>query len=155
MTDLANQGLQVRQASPGEALSLGDRTRLEVIAMGDRGGVLLLRYGRARFLIAPGADPRLIDGLTASRAVGNVTALWLGDSGYAAVNPSSWLALTRPQAALISVQAGNLRGLPSPEVLRALGETSILRTDERGWISLTTDGTNLWVETERTPPNGG
>jgi competence protein ComEC len=149
VTDLAGQGTLVTQASPGEAMSLGEQARLEVIAIGDRGGVLLLSYGRARFLFAPGADPRLIDGLIAGRAVGNVTALWLGDSGNVAVNPSSWLALTRPQAALISVQAGNLSGSPSPEVLRALGGTSILRTDELGWISLATNGTNLWVETER------
>ncbi len=155
VTDLGNQGVEVRPASPGEVLDLGGQAQLEVVAVSSRGGVLLLRYGRARFLFAPGADPRMIGRLTAERAVGNVTALWLGDSGNATVNPSSWLALTQPQAALISVEAGNLRGLPSPEVLHALGGTSILRTDEHGWISLATDGTNLWVETEHSELDGG
>jgi beta-lactamase superfamily II metal-dependent hydrolase len=53
--------------------------------------------------------------------------------------------------ALISVEAGNRGGLPSPETLASLSGTTVLRTDLSGWIELTSDGKQLWVEVERTP----
>jgi beta-lactamase superfamily II metal-dependent hydrolase len=50
---------------------------------------------------------------------------------------------------MISVEAGNSRGLPSPTVLEALEGTTVLRTDLHGWVELTSDGEHLWVEVER------
>ncbi|MCJ7709035.1 MAG: hypothetical protein MUO38_15640, partial [Anaerolineales bacterium] len=71
------------------------------------------------------------------------------DGGYSAVNPPEWLARLRPWVALVSVEAGNRRGLPSPETLSTLSGTTLLRTDLNGWIELTTDGEQLWAEAER------
>jgi len=48
-----------------------------------------------------------------------------------------WLALIARQ------------GLPSPETLEAVEGYSLLRTDRNGWIELTTDGQQMWVEVER------
>jgi beta-lactamase superfamily II metal-dependent hydrolase len=85
---------------------------------------------------------------------GAVTAVLLADGGYVAVNPPEWLTRLQPWVALISVEAGNPRGLPSPETLRALAGTTILRTDLNGWIDLTSDGENLWAEVERVSGEG-
>jgi beta-lactamase superfamily II metal-dependent hydrolase len=54
-----------------------------------------------------------------------------------------------PWIAILSVQAGNQRGLPPPETLELLAGRTVLRTDLHGWIDPTTDGIQLWVESER------
>ena len=52
---------------------------------------------------------------------------------------------------MISLKAGNRRGLPSPEVLEALASAIILRTDLNGWFEPTSGGERLWVEVECKP----
>jgi len=50
--------------------------------------------------------------------------------------------------ALLSVAAGDKSGLPSPETMEAVEGYTLLRTDQNGWIEITTDGTQMWVEVE-------
>ncbi len=50
---------------------------------------------------------------------------------------------------LISVSAADKEGLPSPETLALLQGYTLLRTDRNGWIELSTDGVNMWVEVEK------
>jgi competence protein ComEC len=136
-------------AVAGQWFDLGGGARLEVVTVGERGTILLLTYKNARILLMPGADPDSVDELMRNGRVGEVQVLMLGDGGYEAVNPSEWLKALNPWLALISVAAGNERGLPSPGVRKALERTTVLRTDLNGWIELTTDGKRLWVEVER------
>jgi hypothetical protein len=42
-----------------------------------------------------------------------------------------------------------LRGLPYLEVIGAQGGYTLLHTEWNGWIELTTDGEQLWVQVER------
>ena len=51
--------------------------------------------------------------------------------------------------ALLSRQVGYRQGLPSPEILEAVQGYTLLRTYRNGWIELSTDGEQLWVEAER------
>lgn len=46
----------------------------------------------------------------------------------------------------MSAAAGD--GKPEPELLDALKGYNLLRTDKNGWIELTTDGQQMWVEVE-------
>ena len=50
---------------------------------------------------------------------------------------------------MVSVSTADKQGLPSPETLEALQGYTVLRTDRNGWIELTTDGEQMWVEVER------
>jgi hypothetical protein len=50
---------------------------------------------------------------------------------------------------LLSVAAGDREGRPNPETLEAVEGYNLLRTDRNGWIELTTDGEQMWVEVER------
>ena len=58
-----------------------------------------------------------------------------------------------PQVAVISVSADNDFGHPDEEVMERLsdevGEGGVYLTSEHGAIELITDGTTLWVRTER------
>jgi beta-lactamase superfamily II metal-dependent hydrolase len=50
---------------------------------------------------------------------------------------------------LLSVSAADREGLPSPETLDLQQGYTLLRTDRNGWIELTTDGEQMWVDVER------
>jgi hypothetical protein len=41
------------------------------------------------------------------------------------------------------------RNIGKPETLEAVQGYTLLRTDRNGWIELSTDGEQLWVEVER------
>jgi beta-lactamase superfamily II metal-dependent hydrolase len=45
--------------------------------------------------------------------------------------------------------SGNSSSQPSPSILDALQGYPLLRTDQNGWIELTTDGSQMWMEVER------
>jgi len=149
LRELEDCDCAVHHAEVGQALELGEGARLEVLALGERGAALLLSWRNASFLLAPGADPSLVRALSLHTSTGAVTAALLPDGGAEAVNPREWLSHIDPLVALISVEADGPRGLPSPEVLQALSRRTLLRTDLNGWIELTTDGTRLWIEAER------
>jgi hypothetical protein len=51
--------------------------------------------------------------------------------------------------ALLSVAAGDEQGRPDAKTLEALEGYQLLRTDQNGWIEVSTDGERLWVEVER------
>jgi beta-lactamase superfamily II metal-dependent hydrolase len=50
---------------------------------------------------------------------------------------------------LLSVASGDRQGLPDAETLDALQGYTLLRTDCNGWIVLSTDGEQMWVDVER------
>jgi beta-lactamase superfamily II metal-dependent hydrolase len=78
-----------------------------------------------------------------------VTALLLASGGYAPLNPPEWMERWGPQMVLLSVAAGDAQGRPDPQVLQALESHTLLRTDQHGWIEITTDGRQMWVYVER------
>ncbi len=49
----------------------------------------------------------------------------------------------------MTILPGAYRPLPSPETLARLSGYTVLRTDQHGWIELTTDGEQLWVAVEK------
>jgi len=148
---LVEEGCPVIQAQVGQTLELGAGARLEVAAADGRASAFLLAYDDLRVLLAPVDDAGLAASPRDIRPTGAVDALLLPRSGDADANPEAWLQALQPWVALISVEAGNRGGLPSPETLASLSGTTVLRTDLNGWIELTSDGKQLWVEVERTP----
>ena len=96
-----------------------------------------------------GIDFESLERLQADSGLGQVTALLLAESGYAPANPPGWIEKLNPRVVLLSVAAGDWQGLPSPETLQAVQDYNLLRTDRNGWIQLSTDGEQLWVEVER------
>jgi competence protein ComEC len=139
-------------AEVGHRLELGDEAMLEVFAIGDHGAVYLLTYGNFRFPLPLGADPDLVNNSLYWEEMESITGLLLADGGNTSVNPPDWLSKLNPQFAVISVDSGNLRGLPSQEVLQTLEGMTLLRTDLNGWIEIRTDGERMWVEVERGVP---
>jgi competence protein ComEC len=146
---LTELDLPIVPAREGQVLDLGEGAELEVLEVCDRGAVLLLKWGTFRTLLPIGLDFDTLDHLRTHTELRGVTALLLAESGFAPVNPGDWIKDLSPQVVLLSVAAGDLEGLPSPETINALEGFNLLRTDHNGWIELTTDGTQMWVEVKR------
>ena len=54
-----------------------------------------------------------------------------------------------PKLVLLSVSGTDGKGMPSKDTLDAVKGYSLLRTDRDGWIELSTDGEQMWVEAEQ------
>ncbi len=146
---LNERGIPVVQAERGQKLDLGSGAKLEVAAVSRGGAVLLLEWDRFRALLPVGLDFDTQAALMGEGGGEPVTALLLADGGHAALNPPGWIDQWRPQVALLSVGERNLDGLPHEETLAALGGIQLLRTDVNGWIEISTDGEQMWVEAAR------
>ena len=95
----------------------------------------------------PGRE--LLKDLHGDPSLGPVTALLLADYGASQLNPPEWIAKLRPQVVLLSVDANDRQNQPDAATLQTLEGYSLLRTDLNGWIELSTDGEQMWVEVEK------
>src|SRR5947207_10307265 len=117
--------------------SLWLRLPLEV---NEHGVVLRVRYGAVRLLFQ--ADAGLpVEGRLAG-TVGPVELLKVGHHGSRSATSDAWLDELAPHEAVISVGRHNRYGHPTPDVLARLAAhgVTVLRTDERGTITFSTDG---------------
>jgi len=146
---LSLQDMPVMDAEPEQVLELGDGATLRVLATGPRGAVLLVEWKNFRALLPIGMSFEALDELRNGASVGPVNVLSLADSGYAASNPPEWLANLNPELVLLSVDAADENGMPDSEVLESVKDYDLLRTDQNGWVEITTDGKQMWVNVER------
>lgn len=142
---LTNQ-IPIISAVRGQSLELGDGALLRMQAVGTRGAVLLIEWDSFRALLPIGMD---FESLEESQKLGALSLLLLADSGYAPINPPEWIDSLRPQLIVLSVAAGDRDGLPDEAALAAVEDYTLLRTDLNGWIHISTDGTQMWVESQR------
>ncbi len=143
--------IPLQRAETGDRLLLDEDLWLEAVDAGPRGLTLLLTWQDFRLLLPLGSDASALERLAYGRRVGPVSVLLLADSGHQMLNPPDWLNRLNPQLVLLSVSAGNPFGLPHPATLEALQGYPLLRTDQVGDITLTTDGQRLWVTVEKSP----
>lgn len=146
---LALSDTQVINAEAEQQLELGDGAILRVLTAGPRGAILLIEWENFRALLPIGMSFEALDELRNGATVGPVNLLLLADAGYSASNPDEWIANLNPELVLLSVDAADENGMPDSEVLESVKDFELLRTDQNGWIEITTDGTQMWVNVER------
>ncbi|MBE0683274.1 MAG: ComEC/Rec2 family competence protein [Anaerolineales bacterium] len=144
----ADHEIPVNRAEAGQRLELGDGAFIEVQAAGPRGSVLLIQYGSFRALLPIGVSEGTYESMEYGNVIGAVDVLLLADAGYAPSNPPDIFENLNPRLVVLDVAAGDPNGLPSEEVLDALAEYSLLRTDRSGWIDISTDGVEMLVTVE-------
>jgi competence protein ComEC len=150
---LAVSDINILNAEPEQVLELGDGATLRLLATGPRGAILLVEWGNFRTLLPIGMSFEALDELRNGAEVGPVSVLSLADSGYAASNPPEWIANVNPELVLLSVSAADENGMPDSEVLESIKDYQLLRTDQNGWVEITTDGDRMWVNVERKSEN--
>ena len=148
-SQLISQSIPTTLMQPGQALDLGSGANLSVLYTDARGAILLLAWEDFRFLLPMGTDFTALEALQGNAARRNISAVLLAESGYAPLNPPDFISFLHPQLALLSVAPADKTGLPSPETMEALEGYNLLRTDQNGWIELTTDGKQMWLQVEK------
>ncbi|MCJ7658034.1 MAG: ComEC/Rec2 family competence protein [Anaerolineales bacterium] len=144
-----SQDVEIVAAEIGQVLDLGGGAELHVLTTSKRGAVFLLEWENFRVLLPLGANFEDLEELNYGRDIGPVTSLLLADNGYAASNLPDWIENLNPQVVLLSVALTDRDGRPDDELIDSLVDYTLLRTDQNGWIQLSTDGEQLWVEVER------
>ncbi len=148
-SQLVSLSIPVTSAQPGQALDLGSEVMLQILTIDPRGADLLLTWGNFRMLLPMGLDFAALEAIQNDSAMRNFSAVLIPESGFAPLNPPGFIKSLNPSLAILSVAPGDKSGLPSPETLQALQGYNVLRTDQNGWIQITTDGKRMWVEVER------
>ncbi len=143
---LTENEIPITYAETGHRLILGEKLFLEIQDSGTRGAVILIEWNSFRAFLPIGMD---FKSLEESQEIGKVSLHLLTDSGYASINPPELIDALHPQLIILSVDAGDEFGLPHDSTLRAIEDYSLLRTDQNGWVHVSTDGIQMWVESER------
>ena len=146
---LISARIPIALAEKGQVLDLGRGARLQILQAGARGAIVLVEWGNFRAVLPLGIGFDELEALGYGKMIGPVSALLLADNGYAPANPPEWVENLTPEIFLLSVSGKDGRGMPSKESLEAVSGYTLLRTDRNGWIELTTDGEQMWVEVER------
>lgn len=146
---LTLQAIPVTFAETNHTLDLGDGATLRVLTTGARGSVLLIEWQNFRAVLPIGMSFEAIAELRDGLSVGPVSVLSLADSGYAPSNPPEWIVNLNPELVVLNVAAGDQNGMPDDETLEAVQEHELLRTDQNGWIEISTNGEQMWVNVER------
>jgi competence protein ComEC len=109
--------------------------------------VLEVRFGDVSFLLAGDVEAAGEARLSLREAA----VLKVPHHGSRSSSTPGLLSATRPAVAIVSAGYRNRFGHPHPEVVaryQRLG-TTLLRTDREGSVTLTTDGSKVWVATYR------
>ena len=109
----------------------------------------MLEWGNLLAVLPVGLGLVDLEALEYCKNIGQFSALLLADNGYAPANPAEWIENLSPEIVLPSVSGQDGEGLPSKETLEAVEGYTLLRTDQNGWIELSTDGEQMWVEAEQ------
>lgn len=111
--------------------------------------VLKVTYGRRSFLFTGDIGAAAEHALAASGRDLRASVLKIAHHGSPFSTTEEFLRAVSPEAALISVGAGNTFGFPSPAVLARLARAgaAVFRTDNGGSAEVSTDGRVLRVRT--------
>lgn len=146
---LTRQAVKPHQARVGDTLDLGNGATLEVLYTSPRGAVLKLQWNKFRAILPLGMNFEALKALQNGRLIGPVDVLLLADQGYLPANPPDWIKNLSPQAIILSVAADDTNGMPDPALMDSLQGYNILRTDVNGWIKISTNGEQMWLESQR------
>lgn len=154
---ISNKGLTITTPEVGYVFEVGN-TKCEVMCAGTgtteensnlnlSSIVIRMVYGEESFLFMGDAEEKN----ESSRQWSRTTVLKVGHHGSDTSSSESFLNQVKPEISVISVGINNTYGHPKKttlDKLNALG-TSIYRTDQNGTITITCDGTNCVVTTEK------
>lgn len=154
---ISNKGLTITTPEVGYVFEVGN-TKCEVMCAGTgtteensnlnlSSIVIRMVYGEESFLFMGDAEEKN----ESSRQWPQTTVLKIGHHGSDTSSSESFLNQVKPEISVISVGINNTYGHPKKTTLDKLNalETSIYRTDQNGTITITCDGTNCVVTTEK------
>lgn len=154
---------KTRTVKAGDELTLGS-VRIQVLSPledfvgvrpdGQNEAMIVLKvtYGATSFLLSGDIDTKQEEALIAhDRAVLGATVLKVPHHGSRDGSTHAFLEAVHPDLAVVSVGAENRYGHPTEEALAryAARDIPLYRTDVDGWVQLLSNGSSVWLETER------
>jgi competence protein ComEC len=150
---LATAGQEIDLGSKDITLEVVNPTPGSTVPAMDNGIVLKLSDEKISFLLTSDISADAEHDLITQRADVSCTVLKVAHHGSNDSSTAAFLAVADPKVAVISVGADNTFGHPGADTLLRLadivGADNIYRTDKNGTVECITDGTRLWVKTER------
>ena len=150
---IENKNLEITTPQIGDTFTLGesncevkstiiDNSNLNLASL-----VIRLEFGETSFLFMGDAETDNEEQTTWEQT----TVLKVGHHGSDTSSSLEFLEQVQPQISVIMVGKDNSYGHPNQETLEKLEEVGaqIYRTDENGTITITSDGTECHVETEK------
>jgi beta-lactamase superfamily II metal-dependent hydrolase len=154
---ISDKGLTITTAKAGKTLYSSDDTQIKFIAplsdsyeeLNNYSAVIRLDCGNTSFLFMGDAEKEVEDELLSaySRSELDCDVLKVGHHGSRYSSTSSFLSAVSPTYAVIEVAQDNSYGHPHSQTLTRLNDVGarVLCTDEESDITITTDGSELWV----------
>lgn len=143
----------------GRMIDLGDGAYIEVLhpasvpaaddGIADVAMVLRVTYGDMSFLLPSDANAAAQRDLLAAGEWPLATVMLLPMHGGARGLDADFLDAVQPRVVALQSDRANVLGDPDPDVLRLLPDVPFFRTDLQGTLHFYTNGTDLYVETER------
>ena len=162
---LTEKGIPTLQAQDGQTIALIGGVNIQVLWTWDRllrgtssdannGSVVLrLTYGKVSFLLTGDAQEEVEMNLLADGYSLNSTVLKVGHQGSRTSTTPEFMQAVSPLAAVILVAKDNSYGHPHQEVVdrlvKQVSQGRLFITRDTGNVQFTTDGTRLWVATDR------
>jgi competence protein ComEC len=131
--------IPVFEGSGGYVLDLGAGARLRILERSDDGLLFMVEFGSARWLILDGLGDDLNRRMLSQGRIPSAQIIVFPLSIKETGGLTEWVRAVRPTAGL----------WPFAEDLGWPAGVELLRVDSRGWIELSTDGSHLWVRSER------
>jgi competence protein ComEC len=154
-------GATVYRGEAGLEIELDEGLRLEVLHPGvellasegfnDSSLVTRLTYGQASMLLTGDIRAKAERRLLAEKVGLGSSVLKVAHHGGCDSTTAGFLEAVDPQLVVISVGKENEFGHPCAALLRRLSGRTVYRTDEHGTVTVSTDGKQMWVKTERMP----
>lgn len=154
---ISNKGLTITTPEVGFIFEVGN-TKCEIMSVGTgtteensnlnlASIVIRMVYGEESFLFMGDAEQTN----EISRDWPQTTVLKVGHHGSDTSSSTSFLNQVKPEISIISVGINNMYGHPKQTTLDKLNalNSKIYRTDQNGNITITCDGTNCIVNTEK------
>jgi len=158
LESIANNNLRIERPVPGNMIIAGN-IELEIVApnaerysnLNNHSIITRLGWGDTSFLFTGDAEVLSENEVLENGFNISANVLDVGHHGSSTSTSESFLDAVNPEFAILSLAAGNKYGHPHVEVMERLEARNIAvyRTDTMGTITLSSDGTNISVTTER------
>lgn len=102
-----------------------------------------LSYSKNSFIFLGDLSAKVQEEMTKKNTLNKVDVIKVAHHGSKTGTSQKLLQITNPKYAVISVGADNDFGHPAPSVLSLLSGQIVLRTDEKGTITFSSDGNDL------------
>ncbi|MDO5517385.1 MAG: ComEC/Rec2 family competence protein [Clostridium sp.] len=157
---VANEGIKIQQIKEGMTFDLGNGARIDVYSpiyesyeeFNDYSPIMKLTFGETELIFTGDAEAHAEADVVAkypNDLHGDV--LKFGHHGSSTSSSEEFLQSVDPDYGIISCGAGNKYGHPHKETLQKISKYDIetYRTDTQGQITLTSDGKNISIKTQK------